>query len=240
MYPDILTVGTVPGGREIKLDVGIELEEEREIEIVSSVVADEVVRTRVGYLPPLVVTVHLPPTYPQTEPTIESVHAKHAWLGPSLVHQLVERLGRMWTGEGVLWQWVEEIRTGAFLAGVVQLPHPSPPALVAHLAGHAQAVREARFSAQAYACGICLSPRRGAKCVRLPCGHVCCAECLGAFWGLCVAEGDVGRVGCAEGCTGETAEWEDAIRRVLSEEEVKRWRWLRVKQAVERGAHLLT
>ncbi|KAG9124332.1 translation termination inhibitor protein itt1 [Ceratobasidium sp. 392] len=70
--------------------------------------------------------------------------------------------------------------------------------------------------------------------------------CLRSFWGLSVKEGEVGKVACpGVECTQERekrkeedmvggAEWEDCVRRVLSEEEVTRWKWLRIKQAAEK------
>ncbi|KAI5992152.1 hypothetical protein EDD15DRAFT_1035165 [Pisolithus albus] len=58
------------------------------------------------------------------------------------------------------------------------------------------------------------------------------------MWGLHVREGEVARVGCPEvGCEsngGFCEATEDELRAVLSEEEVKRWRWLRRKRDLER------
>lgn len=275
VYPDILDSRSVPDGREIKLDVAIELEKERVFEVVSSVPDSSSgsgsgagpsraqsqtngscsgsIQTRLTHLPPILLTVLLPPTYPATRPVIQNVHPRHAWLAPSLVRKLVTRLDQMWTeDETILWLWVEDIQSGAFLSSSpTLLPHPAPKTLVAHLTAHESASLAAHFSAQAYTCGICLTPQRGTKCVQLPCvhSHVFCVECVRSFWGLCVAEGEVAKVACPgvecvkaresgkeEGEVGG-AEWEDVVRRVLSEEQVLRWKWLRIKQAAEKDPH---
>ena len=71
----------------------------------------------------------------------------------------------------------------------------------------------------------------------LECEHVFCRSCLEDFWKLCIKEGDVGRVGCPDPeCVKEHREAiEEEVRRVVTEEEVLRWRWLRTKRALERG-----
>ena len=54
---------------------------------------------------------------------------------------------------------------------------------------------------------------------------------------MCIREGDVGRVGCPDpGCVKEHREaTEEEVRRVVTEEEVLRWKWLRMKRALEKG-----
>jgi E3 ubiquitin-protein ligase RNF14 len=58
---------------------------------------------------------------------------------------------------------------------------------------------------------------------------------------MCVAEGDVTKVSCpgvecvkAKGDAGDIGE--DVIRRVLTDEQVARWKWLRIKHAAEKGS----
>lgn len=71
----------------------------------------------------------------------------------------------------------------------------------------------------------------------LECEHVFCRSCLEDFWKLCIKEGDVGRVGCPDPeCVKERREaTEEEVRRVVTEGEVLRWRWLRATRALERG-----
>ncbi|KAH7344624.1 hypothetical protein B0J17DRAFT_9134 [Rhizoctonia solani] len=263
VYPDVLTSSPTPAGKEIKLDISIELETERKFEIVSSVAVDtstpgagpsrslqahtsDSIPTTLTYLPPLLITVVLPPTYPQTKPVIQNISARHAWLAPGLVRNLAIRLDEMWTPEeGVLWQWVEDVRTGTFLESTIHLPHPSPKILLSHLLAYQSSAKQAHFSVQAFTCGICLSTQRGSNCLQLDCpnAHVFCLECLKEFWGMCVAEGEVTKVACpgvecvkarekAKNDAGDVGD--DIIRRVLNEEQVARWKWLRTKHAAEK------
>lgn len=71
----------------------------------------------------------------------------------------------------------------------------------------------------------------------LNCGHIFCRACLRDGWSLYVTEGDTTRVGCLDPqCVKDGQEaTEDEVRRVLTEEEVRRWKWLREKKATERG-----
>lgn len=94
-----------------------------------------------------------------------------------------------------------------------------------------------RFSNSSYSCSICLSSLKGSRCVLLQCTHVFCRECLQDFWGLCIKEGSVERVVCPEpSCIKNSREAsEEELRRVVSDEEVRRWKWLRVKKAMEKG-----
>ncbi|EEB97883.1 hypothetical protein MPER_02704, partial [Moniliophthora perniciosa FA553] len=58
------------------------------------------------------------------------------------------------------------------------------------------------------------------------------------FWGLCIKEGEISRVGCPDPeCVKAGREaTEEEVARVVSggDEEIRRWRWLREKVAAER------
>lgn len=119
-----------------------------------------------------------------------------------------------------------------------RIHHPAPTLLADRLTSFDTKTRLERFSQTNYACEVCLSSIKGAKCIALACGHVFCRACLVDFWGLCISEGDVDRVGCPDpGCVKQgTKALEKDIQRVVSSEEVKRWRWLKDKKELERGA----
>lgn len=122
-----------------------------------------------------------------------------------------------------------------------RIEHPAPTLLAERLTSFDTKTRLERFSQTNYACEVCLSSIKGAKCISLACGHVFCRACLVDFWGLCISEGDVDRVGCPDpGCVkqGSKASEED-IRRVVSTEEVARWKWLKEKKELERGVLLV-
>lgn len=65
-------------------------------------------------LPPLLISIILPPSYPlHSAPRLTSIRATYLWL-PKLMG-LQNILTGMWTpGEGVLYAWIEFIRTGDF------------------------------------------------------------------------------------------------------------------------------
>lgn len=80
------------------------------------------------HLPPLLVCVALPPTYPLSKPPrVVSLRAplpdnSGAWLGRRVLTLAQERLGQLWVDEassgdgvGVLWSWWEWLGSGDFL-----------------------------------------------------------------------------------------------------------------------------
>lgn len=120
-----------------------------------------------------------------------------------------------------------------------RISHPTPALLYPSLEGYNTSTQAARFSQNSYECEVCMSSIKGARCIMLSCSHVFCRSCLEDFWGLCIREGDVGRVGCPDpGCVKEHREaTEEEVRRVVTEEEVLRWKWLRMKRALEKGKY---
>ena len=121
-----------------------------------------------------------------------------------------------------------------------RIPHPAPRILIPLLIAYDKQKRQTRFAETLYNCEICLSSIKGSKCILLSCSHVFCRPCLQDFWKLCISEGDVGRVGCPDPqCVKEGKEAnEDEVRRVVTEEEVRRWKWLRQKRLIEKGTRL--
>ncbi|KAG6371651.1 hypothetical protein JVT61DRAFT_9365 [Boletus reticuloceps] len=212
-------------------------------------------------LPPLHFRIALPPTYPtHAPPIIQSLRATSAWLPPPTLSFIKERMATMWSpgdDSGVLYTWVEWIRTGDFLAEVgllgddrhsIQIPHPSPQLLLTPLHAYASLSKSDEFAHTSYLCAICLSERKGVHCLALSCGHVFCRSCLVDMWGLHVKEGQVSRVGCPEPNCGKTdAEDADGLREatedeasaVLSENELDRWKWLRRKRDLERDPTMI-
>lgn len=118
-----------------------------------------------------------------------------------------------------------------------RIKHPTPALLAERLTSFDSKTRLERFSQTNYACGVCLSSIKGAKCISLACGHVFCRACLVDFWGLCISEGDVDRIGCPDPeCVKQGVKApEDDVRRVMSPEEVTRWKWLKEKKELEKG-----
>ena len=59
------------------------------------------------------------------------------------------------------------------------------------------------------------------------------------FWKLCIAEGEIGRVGCPDpDCVKAGREaTEEEVARIVTEQEFQRWKWLREKRVYDKGKH---
>ncbi|KAF8308214.1 hypothetical protein DL93DRAFT_2087228 [Clavulina sp. PMI_390] len=130
---------------------------------------------------------------------------------------------------------------------ILQLTHPVPSILRDQLIAYNTLLDDASFDQTRFSCQICLEDRRGAACIRLAaCEHVFCKDCLRGAWGLAVHEGRVAEVRCPDqGCIksaklassqaldlGEASESD--VRRVLTEEQVARWKWLKLQRDLAR------
>ncbi|KAK7694417.1 hypothetical protein QCA50_001603 [Cerrena zonata] len=245
IYPDYISGD--PSNGILRLEVPVELSEHH-----SLISVEDKILASLSTLPPLLLEIILPPNYPlYAPPQILSLHATHAWLPPSV--SLQKLLLDMWqTGEGVIYSWIEWIRSGTFLEVLkyisirdgklfLRLPHPDLDLIVNKLTAFDSSKELERFTQHSYNCEICMTSIKGARCILLSCSHVFCRSCLVDFWGLCISEGDVGRVGCPDPqCVKDGREAnEEEVRRVVTEEEVRRWKWLRQKQAMEKDPSIV-
>lgn len=115
--------------------------------------------------------------------------------------------------------------------------HPAPMTLAKALIDNETDTQAQRFSLESYQCSICLEYTKGFKCLKLSCGDTFCRTCLENFWQMLIKEGDVAKVGCpSEQCVKAKNEAsEEEVARVVSEEELRRWHWLKGKLLIERG-----
>lgn len=122
-----------------------------------------------------------------------------------------------------------------------RISHAAPHMLLSVLRDYDMTTTERRFDQTSYSCSICLIFVKGAKCVLLSCQHVFCRDCLEDFWKLCISEGDVSRVTCPDpACVKLKREaTEEEVRRIVNEEELKRWKWLKEKKLLETGLLVL-
>ncbi|KAF9451772.1 RWD-domain-containing protein [Macrolepiota fuliginosa MF-IS2] len=251
IYPECISSQIRAG--LLKLDVPIELGDPRPVKVepqeYGSVQRNDRTPSEsllLSTLPPLLLQLSLPPGYPITgPPEILSLRAAHLWLSKSA--QLQTKLIDQWqSGEPVLYNWIEYIRTGDFLSDlgmlsreddtIIQIYYPAPHILASLLQAHETSSKSLEFAKNSYPCSICLTSLKGSRCLKLSCDHIFCRSCLEDFWKLCIEEGDVGRVGCADpDCVkaGREAK-EEEVARVVSEEGLRRWRWLREKRNLER------
>ena len=102
----------------IKLEIPVEFEMPRSVIIEEVTLMDKIPpreTLNLSVLPPLLLHVILPPSYPlHSPPEIVSLRATHMWI-PN-IQVLQTALTEMWRiGEQVLYNWVEYIRSGEFL-----------------------------------------------------------------------------------------------------------------------------
>jgi RING-type zinc-finger len=118
-----------------------------------------------------------------------------------------------------------------------RIPHAAPQLLLPFLTAYESKSQTSKFNLASHSCNVCFETVKGSRCLQLNCGHIFCRACLRDGWSLYVAEGDTIRVGCLDPqCVKDGREaTEDEVRRVVTEEEVRRWKWLREKRATERG-----
>ncbi|KAG1810105.1 uncharacterized protein HD556DRAFT_1317944 [Suillus plorans] len=240
IFPDVcISNDAGPFGRAIKLEIPVELSPARSVTIVPSTPPQSHSHTTglLTALPPFLLALILPPEYPLcASPRITSLTCAHGWYPSS---DLQTQLAGMWThdSQGVLYTWVAFISGGEFLeSGDITITNSSPLALLPLLESYDTRAQDTAFAETTFPCAICLSSHKGRHCVRLACGHVFCRSCLTDFWSSCIREGDIGRVGCPDAVcvkAGQEAGEEDIVR-VVEEEEVERWKWLREKRVLER------
>ena len=123
IYPDYILESTPD---TIRLEVPIELDAPRPVlsitklgsDALSGASASDTSTDQVLYLPPIIINIRLPDGYPaESPPIITSIHATHSWL-PNETQLAVLLLETWKQGEGVLCDWVELVRSGAFLERV--------------------------------------------------------------------------------------------------------------------------
>lgn len=118
-----------------------------------------------------------------------------------------------------------------------RIPHAAPHLLLPFLTAHESKSQSSKFNLTSYSCNVCFETLKGSRCLQLSCSHISCRTCLRDGWGLYIKEGDVARVGCPDPqCVRDRQEaTEDEVRRVVTEEQVRRWKWLIEKRSTERG-----
>jgi E3 ubiquitin-protein ligase RNF14 len=114
IYPDCVSLDSSNG--ILKFEIPVELEYPMDVFVTGNGTTEtQEHHLSLSSLPPVLMEVVLPPTYPLSEaPRIASFHVSGSWIPHSGL--LLEALMEMWQpGEGILCTWVEWIRGAAFL-----------------------------------------------------------------------------------------------------------------------------
>ncbi|KAJ7462612.1 hypothetical protein B0H11DRAFT_2053559 [Mycena galericulata] len=246
IYPDYIY--TEPSGSDsdsfLKLEIPIQLSEPSTVILLTEDPNEsDALTLSLTTLPPVLLDIVLGATYPTDDPPHVSIRSNHSWLSSPLALRLRNVLRDMWRpGESVLYDWVEFIRGGGFLpSGVIEIRHPAPEQLGSFLTSYDDSTRLATFSQSSYPCSVCLTTVKGSKCLQLACTHIFCRSCLFDYWSLSITEGNIEHLGCPdpECIKVGRASSEEEIARVVSEEAVQRWRWLREKLMYDRDPTLV-
>ncbi|KAK0208513.1 RWD-domain-containing protein [Desarmillaria ectypa] len=234
IYPECISSDMYDSS--VKLEIPVEFSESRTVSIFNDGLSQSL---SLAVLPPLLLHIILPLAYPLHDPPqLVSIHATHLWM-PRL-SKLQSALSRMWQpGETILYSWIEFIRGGEFLDSVdlisdtdptvINIPHPAPQLLSSLLVAYEMSSN------------LPNSHKTRSKCLQLTCSHVFCRPCLEDFWQMCVREGEVSKVGCPDPrCvkSGREAN-EEEVARILTPEEIQRWRWLREKCVLEKDPTIM-
>ncbi|KAH7104145.1 hypothetical protein BKA62DRAFT_693685 [Auriculariales sp. MPI-PUGE-AT-0066] len=245
IWPNALT--SLADG-EYRLEAPVDFGAPRTVRI-EHVGAGALASATLSHLPSLLLVFKLPKDYPsQAAPTLESVICAHDWLSATDLARVREEMLRLWTGDGVLDVWLEWIRGGDMLRFLmlddgtdIVLRHPSPQILAPFLAFYDAKLTSDAFNSTAFLCGICDTSTKGARSVRLACGHVFCRACLHDYWSFSIREGSISAVGCADpACVKKHTEaTQDEVRMVVETELVERWIRLVKKRQMERDPSLI-
>lgn len=162
-----------------------------------------------SHLPPLCLAMSLPTRYPaDTYPHVHLSTDKN-WLPSDVLTELENEVKPLWEEYGpgpIMYSFIDHLQQavdrGFDLDQRAEGCLVLPSGLQDQLVSFDEKTREAVFNAGKYDCGICLEPKKGSSCYKLPkCGHVFCKLCLQDFYNNAIMEGDVGSVKCLDpGC----------------------------------------
>ncbi|OCK85325.1 RWD-domain-containing protein, partial [Lepidopterella palustris CBS 459.81] len=179
-----------------------------------------------SYLPPLHLQITLPEGYPSNKAPQFELSTSPPWLPETILQKLQDEGLLLWEEYGheqVLFSYITQLQDAAERGfdladsdgGILGV---SQDMKIALLDFDIKMKRE-KFEHETFDCGICLEPKKGSACFRLPrCSHVFCVSCLQDFYVNCITEGDVNGVKClSPGCGKENIKNSGQARKKKSE-----------------------
>ncbi|WWC86300.1 uncharacterized protein L201_001173 [Kwoniella dendrophila CBS 6074] len=234
IYPSLIEIHPNPDnkpGHLLTLTLPITLATTHQVQLDTS--SGPSVSLEVSHLPPLILRVLFPESYPLVEaPKPISLRAPLPsgdklgnWLPKSTLKQVQDKLIEMWNEEkevcgegiGIIWKWWEWVGTGEFLSDLgmfkgssleLSVPPIIPPSTFHTMLKTYNASQiHSDFEKTAFSCSICLENRKGKSCIQMPgCGCVFCTPCLSSCWSLAITEGSLENVSCPSiSCTKQRA-----------------------------------
>ena len=173
-----------------------------------------------SYLPPLLIRISLPPGYPESEAPRVHLSLAVPYLSRATLDALQVVAAALWEGLGhtqAVFAYIDHLQEASEQAFHLAAEGPLrlPSALQAAMLDYDLQAKQRAFDRQTFACGVCLDPKRGSACHRLPCSHVFCKACLQDFYVACITEGDIASVKCLDpGCAKTAAETGPSATRI--------------------------
>ncbi|KAI9843787.1 MAG: translation termination inhibitor protein itt1 [Thelocarpon superellum] len=168
-----------------------------------------------SYLPPITLRVELPFGYPTREPPVLTLSSSPAWIPHATLQRLQSEGIALWRDLGqdqIIYAFIDHVQQAAERVFDLADTNANGEARVAASANlriamldYDMQAKTEDFNRQTFECGVCLDPKKGSTCFRLPCSHVFCVKCLQDFYNTCIAEGDVNSVKCIDPDCGKSS-----------------------------------
>lgn len=193
----------------------------------------------IRYLPPVSLEVAIPPLYPLHEAPVLQVSC--LWMGRSQREEVRRVLLSQFEetykgGAGVLYSWVEWLRSGEVLGALgikleVELVEEEGDdeeagegwqARLLRVCQHNLAREREAFQRSSVLCLICMTEMLGSRFSALHCGHYWCRDCLSSMARVHISDGSVLSLRCPDPDCGESLT-PDVVKELVDPQEFERW-----------------
>ncbi|XP_078163076.1 NDR1/HIN1-like 8 isoform X1 [Carex rostrata] len=226
-----------------------------EAEVASSSSYDEgfLYSFKVTYLPPIILTIVLPKSYPSHHSPYFTISTQ--WLDKSRILSLCAMLDTIWRdqpGQEVVFQWTEWLHGSALshlgFAEEVALWGPNdnmvltdyraisenvvPERVIPFLMGYNEKKCHEAFLSNIHQCLICFSEYLGSEFIKLPCQHIFCSNCMETYSKMHVKEGSVTKLSCPTSKCGAHVP-PVVLKRLLGDQDYERWESLLLQRTLD-------